>query len=400
MGDDDSKGSTAEVLKAFLRLGLTSFGGPIAHIAYFQREFVQRRAWLDDAQFGQLVAICQFLPGPASSQLGFAIGLLRAGRWGALAGFAGFTLPSALLMFAFAAFAGRLQTGLAAAAMHGLQLVAVCVVSYGLVGMVRQLTPDARRKLIAAGACALALMLREPWVQLAAIGAGALAGHRCCRDAASPSAATLVPGSSLRSAAVAIALYTLLLIAAFAIGVGEPVLTRVAAAFYRAGALVFGGGHVVLPLLERSVVAPGWLDVEVFLAGYGAAQAVPGPMFSVAAFLGAAIPTGDVAAAGAIVAVIAIFLPGFLLVSAALPMWSALIRRPGALGAVAGVNAAVVGLLAAALYDPILTHGVRSIDDVVIVTVGLALLTVWRAGALTVVLWCVLASVVAAAALR
>ena len=391
------RGSAAEVLRAFLGLGLRSFGGPIAHIGYFHREFVERRGWLDDARFAQLIAVCQFLPGPASSQIGFAIGLLRAGLPGALAAFVGFTLPSALLMLAFATAADVFADGSGAALMHGLKLVAVCVVAWGLLSMARRLTPDLRRVLLAAAACALLLVWREPLVQLLAIAAGGLLGAVLLRNVETRSLdRSALPIRWTSSAALLVA-YGGLLVLSFAIPANDRSLVALWAAFYRAGALVFGGGHVVLPLLEESVVSTGWLDLDTFLAGYGAAQAVPGPMFSVAAYLGAMAATDGPASAGAVIALAGIFLPGFLLLLAVLPVWNALTRIPAASRAVAGVNAAVVGLLAAALYDPIATQGIASSSDVLIVAIGFAVLAVPRANALWVVLWCVGASVGVAA---
>ena len=386
-------GNTGEVFVAFLRLGLTAFGGPIAHIGYMREAFVRRRGWLDDAHFAQLLAVCQFLPGPASSQMGFGIGLARAGWRGALAAFAGFTLPSALLMLGFAALTPRLGAG--AAALHGLKLVAVSVVAHGLLGMARQLAPDLPRLLVAAGAAALVLATGNAWLQLAAIALGAVLGTWWCRQAAAPAAALFPFGGGRRIAAVCLALFLLGLLAALLLPASAtPSLAGVAAAFYRAGALVFGGGHVVLPLLQQSLVAPGWLPADRFLAGYGAAQAVPGPMFSLAAFLGAEIPLGGLPpAVGALVALLAMFLPGFLLLAGMLPLWAGLVRHRRAASAMAGINAAVVGLLAAAFIDPVWSGGVRAPVDAAIAVVGFALLAGLRWPAWTAVLWCVAAAV-------
>ncbi|TLX22644.1 chromate efflux transporter [Thermomonas fusca] len=387
-------GNAGEVFVAFLRLGLTAFGGPIAHIGYLREAFVRRRGWLDDAHFAQLLAVCQFLPGPASSQMGFGIGLARAGWRGALAAFAGFTLPSALLMFGFAAVAPQLGPGAGAAALHGLKLVAVAVVAHGLLGMARQLAPDLPRLLIAAVAAALVLTTGNAWMQLAAIALGALLGPWWCRQAAAPTTALFPFGGGRRIAAVCLTLLLLGLLAALLLPASAtPTLAGVAAAFYRAGALVFGGGHVVLPLLQQSLVAPGWLPADSFLAGYGAAQAVPGPMFSLAAFLGAEIPLGLPPAVGALVALLAMFLPGFLLLAGMLPLWAGLVRHRRAASAMAGINAAVVGLLAAALIDPVWSGGVRAPVDAAIAVVGFALLAGLRWPAWTAVLWCVGAAV-------
>lgn len=382
-----------EVFRVFLRLGLTSFGGPIAHLGYFRDEFVVRRGWLDDARYAQLLAVCQSLPGPASSQMGFAIGLLRAGWRGALAAFLGFTLPSVLLMLAFAGFAPWLEHGVGLALLHGLKLVAVCVVAYGLWGMARQMTPDLPRLLLAAAACALVLVSGTAWAQLLAIALGALMGRWLCRHVAAqpPAAFPVRYGRRLAGAA------TVVFVAALGLALlwpsGEPTAPAMMAAFYRAGALVFGGGHVVLPLLQQSLVDTGWIGSDTFLAGYGAAQALPGPMFSIAAFLGAEVPTGLPRLLAAGLAVIALFLPGFLLLTAALPAWQRLTAWPGAAPMLAGINASVVGLLAAALYDPVLIQAVHHWRDVAIVAVGLVMLARLRLAALWTVAWCATASI-------
>lgn len=284
-------GSVAEVFRAFLKLGLTSFGGPIAHLGYLREEFVQRRGWLDEAHFAQLLAVCQFLPGPASSQMGFAIGLFRGGWRGALVAFIGFTLPSALLMFGFAALAPYLGHGIGAAAVHGLKLVAVVVVAHGVLGMVRQLAPDAPRALIAAGAVALIVLTGNAWVQLIAIALGGVLGPWLCRHVNAPVVAMFPVRYGHRGAAVFLTLFLIGLGGALMLPPSNtPTTAGLAGAFYQAGALVFGGGHVVLPLLHQTVVDTGWVSPDTFLAGYGAAQAVPGPMFSLAAFLGAEVP--------------------------------------------------------------------------------------------------------------
>lgn len=388
-------GRAGEVFLAFLRLGCSAFGGPIAHIAYLREAFVQRRGWLDEAQFAQLLAVCQFLPGPASSQLGFAIGLLRA-RWaGALAAFAGFTLPSALLMLALALLAPRLSGTAGAAAVHGLQLVAVIVVAHGLIGMARQLTPDRARVLLAVVAVVLCLVSGHAWMQLVAIALGGLAGRWLCRQVPAPTAPMFTLALGRRGAVVLFGVFLALLLVAPAIPPATPpTAPGLAAAFYQSGALVFGGGHVVLPLLEQRLVEPGWLSAETFLAGYGAAQAVPGPLFSLAAFLGASIPVGLPPVAAAALALCALFLPGLLLLAAALPAWNGLARRPWAGPVMAGSNAAVVGLLAAALVDPIVVHGVRGPADLAIAVTGLALLS-WRGARMTpwIVAGCVVASI-------
>ncbi|HEY0504200.1 MAG TPA: chromate efflux transporter [Lysobacter sp.] len=383
------------MFRVFLRLGLTSFGGPIAHLGYFREEFVVRRGWVDEARYAQLLAICQFLPGPASSQMGFAIGLLRAGWRGALAAFAGFTLPSALLMLGFAGLAPRLAQGSGAAVVHGLKLVAVAVVAHGVLGMARQMTPDARRLAIAALACALVVTLGSAWSQLLAIALGAWLGAWWCRGLGTRDGGAIPVGYGRGVALALLAVFALGLALALLWPTRAPTPPALAAAFYRAGSLVFGGGHVVLPLLQQSVVDTGWMDADTFLAGYGAAQAVPGPMFSIAAYLGAEVPTGWPPLASALLALLALFLPGFLLLGAALPLWQRVVALPSAAPVLAGVNAAVVGLLAAALYDPVWTQGVAGGSDIAIVAVGFALLLRLRIAALCVVAWCVAASLAA-----
>ncbi|MBX3172864.1 MAG: chromate efflux transporter [Gemmatimonadaceae bacterium] len=368
-------GSPQEVFRAFAKLGLTAFGGPVAHLGYFRREFVERRAWLSDAQFAQLVALSQFLPGPASSQLGFAIGLRRAGMGGALAAFVAFTLPSALLLFAFGTSLPRLQSPFAERVLHGLALAAVAIVAHGVTRMAQRLTPDLPRAVLALVAATVMLLGSLPWLQLAVIVGGALAGlvflsH--ATDGAMPASPT---AAGVRGGAAALVVAGVLLALALLLPATEPTLVAIAAVFWRAGSLVFGGGHVVLPLLQHATVSPGWVSVETFLTGYGAAQAVPGPMFTLATFLGAQIPTAAHPAAGALVATLAIFAPGFLLLIGALPLWERLSHAGSARRLVAGVNAAVVGLLLAALIDPVMSKALHSGADVAIAT--LALVAIW-----------------------
>ncbi|TAK82360.1 MAG: chromate efflux transporter [Betaproteobacteria bacterium] len=390
------RGTAAEVLAAFVRLGLTSFGGPIAHLAYYRREFVERRKWVDEGDFAQLLALCQFLPGPASSQLGFSLGMLRAGWLGALAAFLAFTLPSALLLFAFAVLLPYVTGGAGEAAIHGLKLVAVAVVAQGVLGMARQLCPDAPRATIAAVSAALILAAGQAWVQILVVVSGAAAGLAVCRDVKPVPGAALHPPYGVRFGWMLLGIFAVLLLGLPLAAHGGRLLA-VIEAFYRAGALVFGGGHVVLPLLREAVVAPGWISEDEFLAGYGAAQAVPGPLFTLAAYLGARLPGSEGGLLGATIALVAIFLPGFLLVAGALPLWRSIAGRPAAVRAVAGVSAAVVGLLGAALYDPVWTGAVRSPLDVAIAVIGFTLLVAWRASALVVVLWCVIASLATSA---
>jgi chromate transporter len=391
--EEASEGSPAEVFAAFLKLGLTSFGGPIAHLGYFHRELVGRRGWVDDARYAQLVALCQFLPGPASSQLGFALGMIRAGWRGATAAFLAFTLPSAILLLVFAALMSMLDSPLGRAAIHGLKLLAVAVVAQGLLQMARRLTPDVTRALIAVGAAALVIVSPTAGAQLLAVAAAAVLGLLFCRyvvEASSP--AFLAVSYGPRTGAWLIGLFSVLLIVAFAVKYVDAPLAAVAGAFYRTGALVFGGGHVVVPLLEQSVVQPGWVPRDEFLAGYGAAQAVPGPMFSIAAFLGARLEGAQGGVVGAALALAAIFLPGLLLVAGALPLWQRIARNKGAVSALAGVNAGVVGLLAAALYDPVWVSAIVSFAEFAIAVVAFTLLAATRTSVLLVLGWCVLAS--------
>lgn len=366
------KGTAREVFFAFLRLGLTAFGGPVAHIGYFRDEFVGRRKWLDEKAFGDLVALCQFLPGPASSQVGFALGLRRAGALGAMAAWCGFTLPSALLMAAFAYGAGRLSAPWAAGVLHGLKLVAVAVVAQAVVGMARSLTPDLRRAVIASLAFAAISLVAASAVQVAVIAGGAVAGLWLCRDEDGANAGDVAPVAVAHRVGVAsLASFIVLL-------VGLPVVAAVSGngwvarfdAFYRSGALVFGGGHVVLPLLKQAVVAPGWVSEDRFLAGYGAAQAMPGPLFTFAAYLGAVMN----GVAGAIVGLVGIFLPGMLALVAALPFWARVQGIAGARAAMRGANAAVVGILAAAFVNPVWTGTVRGPMDIVVAAAGFGLL--------------------------
>lgn len=388
-------GRATEVFVAFLKLGLTSFGGPIAHLGYMREEFVRRRGWLDDARFGQLLAVCQFLPGPASSQMGLAIGLFRGGWPGAAAAFLAFTLPSALLMFGLVFLAPVLDHGVGADALHGLKLVAVVVVAHGLIGMSRQLAPDARRLSIAAGVVVLVSLAGSPWAQLVAIALGGILGVWLCRHVRPSDPAVFPVRYGGRVSVVLLALFAVGLLAALAVPPSPvPTAPGVASAFYQAGSLVFGGGHVVLPLLQTNVVDSGWLSSDTFLAGYGAAQAMPGPMFSLAAYLGAEVPLGLPAVIGAVVALVALFLPGFLLLLAVLPVWATFCRHRLATSTMAGINAAVVGLLAAAFYDPVLTEGLDGPMDMAIAAVGFALLAFARLPSLWIVLWCVAASVV------
>ncbi|MEW6705778.1 MAG: chromate efflux transporter [Pseudomonadota bacterium] len=359
-----ARGSAFEVLRVFLRLGLTSFGGPVAHLGYFRAEFVERRRWLDDQSYGDLVALCQFLPGPASSQVGMALGLRRAGWAGALAAWLGFTLPSALALMLFA-YGLAPGSGLASSgAVHGLKVVAVAVVAQAVWGMSRSLCPDRLRAGIAIAAALLVLAMPTAAGQVAAIVLGGLAGHWALKLEHLPPAPHHDYGIGRRTGTLLLALCgaLLLLLPALAAAWPSPALAAVAV-FYQAGSLVFGGGHVVLPLLQAGVVPPGWVGNDAFLAGYGAAQAVPGPLFSFAAYLGAVMPAPLGGWAGGLALLGVIFLPAFLLLAGALPFWEAMRQRDGVQRAMGGINAAVVGVLAAALYDPVWTSAIHSRAD-------------------------------------
>ena len=384
--------SAFHVLLIFLRLGLTSFGGPIAHIGYFRAEFVTRRKWLGESEFGDLVALCQFLPGPASSQVGFALGVSRAGLLGGLAAWTGFTLPSAVLLFAFAQVAASLKSAAALAAIHGLKIVAVAVVAQAVWGMARTLAPDGRRAAIALFAALVALFAAGSLAQIAAILVGAVAGYFFCRQTLATQTGQLSFPIGRRFGVAMLGIFGALLIALPLLASTNHALA-VFDAFYRSGALVFGGGHVVLPLLHDAVVSKGWVSQDVFLAGYGAAQAVPGPLFTFAAFLGSALNTPPDNLAGAALALIAIFLPGLLILLGALPFWDEFRKRMGAQAMMRGVNAAVVGILGAALYNPLWTTAILAPRDFALALAGFLALTMWKAPPWTVVAGTVIAAI-------
>lgn len=381
-----------EILVAYLKLGLTSFGGPIAHLGYFRDEFVTRRRWISDEHYADLVALCQFLPGPASSQVGFALGLMRGGLIGALIAWATFTLPSVLLLLLFAYGADALGGTVGQGILHGLKLVAVAVVAQAVWGMFRTLCPDRERASIAVMAVPLVILVPSAWGQVAVIVAGALAGLWWCRNVSAAHQGQLPSGVSRGAALAALALFFLLLLLL-------PLLVLVTGsqsldlfeAFYRAGALVFGGGHVVLPLLESSVVESGWVDPDRFLAGYGVAQAVPGPLFTFAAYLGAVVGPEPNGLAGAVIALVGIFLPGLLLVVAVLPFWDRVRGGAKARSLMAGANAAVVGILGAALYDPVWTSAVQTPQDFAVALTAFAMLTLWKLPPWRVVIFTALA---------
>jgi len=384
----ERSGSALEVLRAFAKLGVSCFGGPIAHIGYFRQELVVKRRWLDEQAYADLVALCQFLPGPASSQVGFSLGLMRAGYLGGLAAWVAFMLPSAIALVLFAYGASALEGEIGSGLLHGLKLVAVAIVAQAVWGMARSLCPDRERASIAVVAALVILLSSSSVAQIGAIVFGGIAGLWLCRtQAVTPSdqGHMSVPVSR-RAGLVALTAFFLLL-------AGLPILGNLThsqavalfEAFYRSGALVFGGGHVVLPLLREATVAQGWVTDDVFLAGYGAAQAVPGPLFTFAAYLGAVVGTPPNGLAGATISLVAIFVPGILALVAALPFWETFRKRARAQAAMRGVNAAVVGLLGAALYNPVWTTSVHGPADFGIAVVGFVLLMVWEAPPLVVV---------------
>ena len=376
-----------EILRAFLKLGTSSFGGPVAHLGYFREEFVVRRRWLEDAAYTDLVALCQFLPGPTSSQVGFSIGLARAGYAGALVAWAAFTMPSAVMLVLFAHGVRAIRGPVGEGVLHGLKLVAVAIVAQAVWGMARTLCPDLRRASIAAVAVAIVLSSATSHAQIAAILWGGIAGLWLCRGAVcAPTAAFGVPVSHY-AAIVSLVLFSVLLILPLLLqGIGVPPGVALFEAFYRSGAMVFGGGHVVLPLLRDAFVTPGWVSDDTFLAGYGAAQAVPGPLFSFAAYLGDVVNISPHGEAGAALGLVGIFLPGMLILIAALPFWQVLRTRPPAQACIRGINAAVVGLLGAALYNPVWTSSVKTPADVAAAVVGFLLLTRWGVRPFIVVL--------------
>ena len=375
-----SQSSSAwSIFLIFLRLGLTSFGGPVAHLGYFREEFVHRRQWLDERHYADLVALCQFLPGPSSSQVGLAIGLQRGGHLGSLAAWVGFTLPSAMILLLFAlgisSWGGDLPQGI----LHGLKIVAVAVVAQAVWGMARSLCTDAPRIVLALGAALMALTLPGSLAQLGVIFLAGIVGLLLFPTSAAAPATSLPARSRTLTGIIALALFFTLL-------AGLPLLAAasnsqalaVLDAFYRTGALVFGGGHVILPLLQAEVVPSGWVGNDVFLAGYGAAQAVPGPLFTFSAFLGGSMSGGNGPFLNAALCLMAIFLPSFLLVFGVMPFWGRLRSSRRMQAALAGVNAAVVGLLLAALYDPVWTSAIHDLKDFALALVALTALMFWK----------------------
>jgi chromate transporter len=371
--------ATGEIFRAFLRLGLTSFGGPAAHLGFFRAEFVARRGWLSEAAYADIVALCQFLPGPASSQVAVSLGILRSGLPGGLAAWCGFTLPSAVVLVLFAYGVGRIGDLGHANWLHGLKIVAVAVVAQAIWGMARTLCPDRQRVTLAVGAALVILAFPSVWGQVGAIAVGAFFGWRFL-PAASTTPGDLGFAANPRLALASLATFFVLLFALpLAAAASHSHALALIASFYRSGSLVFGGGHVVLPLLQQAVVAPGWIGADAFVAGYGAAQAVPGPLFSFAAYLGAAMNSSPNGLLGAAICLAAIYLPSFLLLVGVLPFWDRLRKRSGVQSAFGGVNAVVVGLLLAALYTPMWTSAITSPIDFAIGLVAFLLLVFWRA---------------------
>jgi chromate transporter len=371
-----------ELFIVFLKLGTTSFGGPIAHLGYFREEFVVRRRWFDEHTYADIVALCQFLPGPASSQVGMAIGLSRAGIPGAIAAFLGFTLPSAVLLVLFAMGVNRFGGQLGEGWLHGLKVVAVAVVAQALWGMGKSLAPDAKRATIVVVAAILVTIIPSSFGQIAVIALSGLCGWGFLRNE------TVLQDTHLAQLEMTVSRFTgivffilflffLLVLPIVAEGSDNYVLSLFDG-FYRSGALVFGGGHVVLPLLQAEVVPSGWVSNDTFLAGYGAVQAVPGPLFTFAAYLGAVSTRSPNGWAGAAIATIAIFLPAFLLIVATSPFWEQLRRYTGMRRAMLGINAAVVGLLLAAFYNPIFTGAIKNPMDFCLAAASFLLLSFWK----------------------
>jgi chromate transporter len=371
--------SATQVFLAFLKLGLTSFGGPVAHLGYFRNEFVERKRVMQDAAYADLVSLCQFLPGPASSQIGIGIGITQAGLRGGIAAWVGFTLPSAIALILFAYGIAALdesvvQTGW----LHGLKVAAVAVVAQAILGMSRMLCPDWPRRSVAIFAALLTLILPGITGQMTAIGCGMILGLFFLNYEASNDHPTQLFTLNKRSSVISLGLFFALLLSLPLLAQQGSQALALVDSFYRSGALVFGGGHVVLPLLKAEVVNPGWVNQDIFLAGYGAAQAVPGPLFTFAAYLGAAMNTAPSGWFGGLLCLLAIFLPSFLLVTGILPFWEDLRKNPRIRKALVGVNAAVVGLLLSAFYDPVWTSGILSVSDFVLALLAFGLLVYWK----------------------
>lgn len=387
----DSVGSW-KIFLVFLRLGLTSFGGPVAHLGYFHQEFVVRRRWLSERSYAELVTLCQFLPGPASSQVGIALGLSQAGYRGALAAWCGFTLPSALLLILLALGLNDYGDALPMGILHGLKVVAVAIVAQAVWNMARVLCPDLPRIALMLLAASAVLLVSSAWVQLTVIVAAGVAGLLLFKPAQAQAHEPLPIALSRRTGALWLGLFVALLLGLplLADRLADPTLGMLDA-FYRTGALVFGGGHVMLPLLQAEVVPNGWVDNQTFLAGYGATQAMPGPLFTFAAFLGASMHGPQTSWLGGLLALLAIFAPAFLLVFGALPFWEQLRGNRHMQAALLGINAAVVGLLLAALYRPVWSSAIFNVADFALAALALLALMRGRVPPWAVVLACGLA---------
>lgn len=366
--------SLLEILIVSTKLGLTSFGGPVAHLGYFHNEYIQRRKWMDEKSYADLVALCQFLPGPASSQVGIGIGVMRAGVLGGIVSFLGFTLPSVIALIIFALLLQGLGIG-EAGWIHGLKIVAVAVVAHAIIGMAKNLTPDLNRKALALFALVVTLLWQSAFSQIGVIAISGIVGFILYKQHTENDDAKIQFPISRGFAVICLSLFFGLLFLL-------PILREATSlnwiamfdSFYRSGSLVFGGGHVVLPLLEREFVPTGWLSEEAFLAGYGATQAVPGPLFTFAAYLGAVMGGWQ----GGILATIAIFLPAFLLILGTLPFWDSLRRNPKIKGALMGINAAVVGILISAFYQPIWTSSILAPIDFAFAAILFSMLVYWK----------------------
>jgi len=371
-----------EIFLISSRLGFTSFGGPIAHLGYFHDEYIRRRKWMDEKSYADLVALCQFLPGPASSQVGMGIGVMRAGTLGGIVSFLGFTLPSVIVLILFAIILQELDIA-NAGWIHGLKIVAVAVVAHAILGMAKKLTPDVKRKTIALFALVVALLWQTAFIQTGIILIAAFVGFLLYQQHQASDETQVQFPISRKFGVMCLTLF-------FGLLIGLPMLREAFSfnwiamfdSFYRSGSLVFGGGHVVLPLLEREFVPTGWLSEEAFLAGYGAAQAVPGPLFTFAAYLGAVMNGWQ----GGLLATFAIFLPSFLLILGTLPFWNTLRRNPKVKGALMGVNAAVVGILIAAFYNPIWTSSILAPIDFAFAAILFSMLVFWKLPSWVIVL--------------
>ncbi|MBB5181060.1 chromate transporter [Planomicrobium koreense] len=375
-----AKKNYMEILKASTKLGLTSFGGPTAHLGYFREEYVVKRKWLDDKAYADLVALCQFLPGPASSQVGISVGMLRGGIFGGFLSWFGFTMPSVILLVLFAMLVSNASFD--SGWIHGLKIVAVAVVAHALMGMGKSLAPDLPRIALAVAAAAAILLVPTAWAQIAVIVLAGIFGYYMYRKEKAPEAVKLALTFGRKTGIAAWTIFAALLVGLPLLRpFFESALYAIFDIYYRVGSIVFGGGHVVLPMLEREVV-PGWMGPDVFISGYGAAQAVPGPLFTLAGYLGQIMSGGW----GAVIAVIAMFLPSFLLVIGTLPFWSVIRTKSGVQAALKGVNAGVVGILLAALYDPVFTSGIRGPVDFAIAITAFAMLVYFKLAPWVVVL--------------